>query len=71
MSIRTTPEFCVGKPQIVLANHRQKQFDGGLMFDIFPDGLSFTAMQSKDDEENLRALRIIQNWFDEIQAKVR
>jgi serine/threonine-protein kinase len=71
VSIRTTPEFSVGKPQIVLANYRQKQVDSGLMFDIFPDGHSFVVLQSKDDEENLRGIHIILNWFDEIQAKVR
>jgi len=71
VSIQTAPAFSVGKPQIVLSNYQQKSVDSGLMFDLFPDGHSFVVLQSKDDEENLRGINIILNWFDEIQAKVR
>ena len=69
--IRTAPSLGVGKPETVLSAYRERFVDSGLMYDIFPDGHSFVVLQSKDDQENLRKIHLILNWFDEIQGKVR
>ena len=49
----------------------QKLVDSGLMFDLSPDGTWFVITQSKDDDQNLRQVRLVLNWFDEIRRTVR
>jgi len=70
VSIQTAPSLIVGKPQVVFSGYQQKSVDSGLMYDISPDGQSFIVTQSQDDDENLRRIHLILNWFDEIQSKV-
>jgi len=70
VSIQTVPSFIVGKPQIVFSGYQQKTVDSGLMYDVSPDGLSFIVTQSKGDEESLRQIHLVLNWFDEIQSKL-
>ena len=69
--LRTSPSFEIGKPQTILSGYQQYPVDSGLMYDIFPDGHSLVILKSKDDQENLRRIHLVLNWFDEIQGMVR
>ncbi len=69
--VQTTPTFVAGKPEVILAGYQQKLVDSGLMFDLSPDGTWFVITQSKDDDQNLRQVRLVINWFDEIRRTVR
>jgi serine/threonine-protein kinase len=69
--IQTVPSFVVGKPQILFSDYHQKSVDSGLMYDLSPNGLYFVVTQSKDDEDNLRQIHLVLNWFDEIRGKLR
>jgi Tol biopolymer transport system component len=63
--------FTAGRPETLISGYQQKLVDSGLMYDVSPDGTWFVITQSADENQNLRQIRLVLNWFDEVQGKVK
>jgi serine/threonine-protein kinase len=65
VSISTEPEFKAGTPQLV--------FEGpyvnvsGLSYDVAPDGQRFLVLQPQYDDSQIRELRVVTSWFEELK----
>ena len=68
--IQSGPSLVVGKPQVLVSGYYKRATDSGLNYDISPDGKYFITTKSNGDDDNLRQINLVLNWFDEIRGKM-
>ncbi len=64
------PALTVGKPRLVFET--KLDLDGGLawMYDVYPDGKRFLFLEEASAQPEVRELRVVLNWFEEVKRKV-
>ena len=67
VSVQTTPELKIGEPQVFYEGEFVNV--GGRSYDISPDGER--ALVITASEGTARSIRVITNWFDEVERKIR
>jgi hypothetical protein len=71
VSVTLAPTFSVGRPQLLFSG---PYLDSGPLmgsdYDVSPDGQRFLVVQVSDEERAPRRFHLIQNWFEELKAKV-
>jgi Tol biopolymer transport system component len=69
--IATTPRFSAGSPRLLFTG---PYLDSGPLnssnYDVTPDGQRFLVVRVGDEERAPRRFHLIQNWFEELKAKV-
>ncbi len=67
--VQSGQSLVTGKPQVLINGYFKRPTDSGLNYSISPDGQYFITTNSTADDDNLRQINIVQNWFDEIKNK--
>jgi len=68
VSISTEPEFKAGTPEVL--------FEGpyinvdGMSYDVAPDGQRLLVLKPQYDDSQVRKLRVVTNWFEELKRLV-
>jgi serine/threonine-protein kinase len=69
--IATTPRFSAGSPRLLFTG---PYLDSGPLnssnYDVSPDGQRFLVVRVGDEERAPRRFHLVQNWFEELKAKV-
>ena len=68
--IQSGASLVIGKPQVLVSGYYKRATDSGLNYSISPDGKYFVTTKSVADDDNLRQINLVLNWFDEIRGKV-
>ena len=66
VSITTEPTFNASKPRQTLD---RDQVRGAGILDVLPDG-RFIMIQKGEDEDDIKRVNVVLNWFEELKAKV-
>ena len=71
VAVTLNPTFSVGSPRLLFSG---PYLDSGPLapsdYDVSPDGQRFLVIQISDEERAPRRLHLVQNWFEELKAKV-
>jgi predicted transcriptional regulator len=69
VAIQTTPRFEIGEPTVAAAGNYVRSGKYFRQYDITPDGERFLMIRHNPPQP-ATAFRVIQNWFEELKAKV-
>jgi serine/threonine-protein kinase len=75
--VRTSPTLDVGPPRALFElpfAHAALAFDapqGSPVWAVAPDGRRFLVVKPADEESTPRPIHIVENWFEELTARVR
>ena len=67
--VQTRPTFSAGRPVLVLKRQYSVGGSSGPSYDIAPDGQRFLMIKA-DDSAQPPKLVLVQNWFEELKARV-
>ena len=69
VAVKTSPDFSASEPQLLF----EGSFAGGdwwkAAFDISEDGHRFLMIQSSPEDVSARNLKVVLNWFEELEAE--
>jgi len=68
VSISTEPQFTSGMPQVLFEGPYNNV--SGISYDVAPDGQRFLVLQPQYDDSQVRELRVVTNWFEELKQLV-
>jgi serine/threonine-protein kinase len=68
VSISTEPQFTSGIPQVLFEGPFNNV--SGISYDVAPDGQRFLVLQPQYDDSQVRELRVVTNWFEELKQLV-
>ena len=69
VSISTEPQFTSGMPQVLFEGPFNNV--SGISYDVAPDGQRFLVLKPEHDDSQVRELRVVANWFDELHRLVQ
>ena len=70
VSLQTSPELIVGKPEVLFAGVYHYSADGPPNYDVSPDGQRFLMIKPGDEDRSTSAIHIVLDWLEELKRRV-
>lgn len=67
--VETSPSLVVGKPRVVVTGYNPLNLDSGITYDLMPDGHHFVVTRASGQDESLKEMVVVLNWFEDIVQK--
>jgi eukaryotic-like serine/threonine-protein kinase len=68
--IQTSPEFVVGKPEVLFTGVYHGSVSGPASYDVSPDGQRFLMVKPGDRERSPWVIHVVVDWRDELKRRV-
>ena len=70
VSIQTSPELIIGKPEELFAGAYHGVSDGPPNYDVSPDGQRFLMVKPGDQERTAAPIHIVLDWLEALKRRV-